>query len=121
MVSPLQTQSAPLCRLEDLAEGAGKDILLPTPEGMRYIMLFRHGDAVRAWLNTCPHQGRSLSWAPDQFLFDPVGNLVCPHHGACFDLADGFCVSGPCQGAKLTPVATRVENGQVLLAESLED
>lgn len=121
MASPSQTQSPVLCRLDELVEGAGKDVLLPTPQGMRYIMLFRHGDAVRAWLNTCPHQGRSLSWAPDQFLFDPVGNLVCPHHGACFDLADGSCISGPCLGASLTPVAVQVEDGLVLLAKQFTD
>ena len=112
-----QSQSSVLCRLEELAEGAGREALVPGPDGMRYIMLFRQGSAVRAWLNTCPHQGRSLSWAPDQFLFGADGRLVCPHHGACFDVESGHCMSGPCLGARLTPVATRVENGQVLLAE----
>ncbi|NND45569.1 MAG: Rieske (2Fe-2S) protein [Xanthomonadales bacterium] len=115
MVDREQTQSPVLCRVEDLAEGSGKEVLLPRPDGMRYLMLFRHGGEVRAWLNTCPHQGRSLSWAPDQFLFGDDGRLVCPHHGATFDLSDGHCVSGPCLGASLTPVSVRVEYGEVVL------
>jgi len=119
MANHKESQSPVLCALADLGEGSGKEVLLPTPKGMRYIMLFRLGDSVRAYLNTCPHQGRSLSWAPDQFLFGNGGTLVCPHHGACFDLSDGTCISGPCQGAALTPVAIRVENDEVLLAEPL--
>jgi nitrite reductase/ring-hydroxylating ferredoxin subunit len=117
-VSP-DSQTHPLCKLEEMPVASAREVTLPTASGMRYLVLFRATDGVRAYLNCCPHQGRSLSYAPDQFLFDNDGRLVCPHHGACFDLDSGHCVSGPCLGASLTPVATRVENGQVLLAEPL--
>lgn len=119
-VSP-ESQTHPLCALDEMPVASAREVTLPTASGMRYLVLFRAADGVRAYLNCCPHQGRSLSYAPDQFLFDNEGRLVCPHHGACFDLGSGHCVSGPCQGANLTPVATRVENGQVLLAVPLSD
>lgn len=59
---------------------------------------------VRAWRNVCPHEGRRLNYAPGKFLIDKQ-NLVCAAHGASFRLADGFCVSGPCRGESLQPVA----------------
>ena len=89
-----------LCTLDELPEqGAlafsvnGRDlVVLLTPAG------------ARGYLNVCPHQGRSLDFAPGEFLFTPSGLLVCPHHGACFDPLDGACTHGPCQGAALTAV-----------------
>ena len=58
----------------------------------------------RAWLNTCPHQGRRLDYVPGKFLIDK-GRLVCAAHGATFQLEDGLCVAGPCRGEHLTSVA----------------
>jgi nitrite reductase/ring-hydroxylating ferredoxin subunit len=58
---------------------------------------------LRAWRNTCPHEGRRLNYAPGKFLIDKQ-NLVCAAHGASFRLSDGFCVSGPCRGESLQPV-----------------
>ena len=57
----------------------------------------------RAWVNTCPHQGRRLDYAPGKFLIHK-GQLVCAAHGATFDLEEGLCVGGPCRGEHLTSV-----------------
>ena len=107
-----------LCRLEEITPESGKEVLVPAQNGNRYIALFRLGGAVKAYLNACPHQGRSLNWAPDQFLLEAQGRLVCPHHGACFDLVSGVCVAGPCEGASLTAVDIEVRDGVVHLSES---
>jgi nitrite reductase/ring-hydroxylating ferredoxin subunit len=48
--------------------------------------------------------GRSLDFAPGEFLLTQRGELVCPHHGATFDLATGTCVEGPCRGDALKAV-----------------
>ena len=104
-----------LCQLQDIDPESGKEIIIETPGAKRYIALFRLGDGVRAYLNSCPHQGRSLSWAPDRFLFGEHGHLVCPHHGACFDINTGACISGPCEGAWLTAVDTVLRDGKVQL------
>jgi len=58
----------------------------------------------QGFLNACPHQGRRMDYAPDQFLLSPQGTLVCPAHGAEFRAEDGFCVNGPCRGASLKPI-----------------
>jgi len=80
------------------------------------LVVYRSGEAVRAWLNVCPHAGRRLDWAPGQFLKSREGQLVCAAHGAAFELEQGGCVAGPCRGDRLRPVAVEVRDGQVWLA-----
>src|SRR3546814_15079106 len=84
-----------------------------------YTTLFRSrhrdGDAVRAWLNICPHAGRRLDWAPGQFLKSREGHLVCAVHGATFELSGGVCVAGPCRGESLRAVAVEVKGDDVVL------
>ena len=79
------------------------------------LVLYRDGDAVRAWLNVCPHAGRALDWAPGQFLKSREGHLVCAVHGASFELEGGICVAGPCKGDSLRAVPVLVRDGKVLL------
>lgn len=81
------------------------------------LVLYRDGEQVRVWLNICPHAGRRLDWAPGQFLKSSEGHLLCAAHGASFELQDGICVAGPCKGAALRAVPTRLVDGQVVLGE----
>jgi nitrite reductase/ring-hydroxylating ferredoxin subunit len=106
-----------LCSLKDVVTGSGKEVMIEDAAGRRYVALFRAGEGVVAYLNTCPHQGRSLNWAPDQFLLDDKGRLVCPHHGACFDLSSGQCITGPCAGASLTSLEIEITDGVIYLSE----
>jgi len=103
-----------LCDLEDLTPGRAREFRCV----QGFIFLLRHDNGVAGWLNSCPHQGRSLNFAPDEFLMTPAGHLVCPHHGAVFDVASGLCLEGPCKGAGLTPVSIQVEQGEVRLRTS---
>lgn len=102
-----------LCMLEDISIGAGREFRC----AQGFLAVFRGADSVRAWLNSCPHQGRSLNFAVDEFLFSKEGMLVCPHHGAVFDINSGECTDGPCKGAGLTPVTVVLEEGAVWLSE----
>lgn len=106
----------PLCALQEIKPESGREVSLREGGSVRYIALFRDGDGVRAYLNVCPHQGRNLNFGPDEFLFASDGKLICPHHGACFEVATGLCTDGPCKGASLTPVDIILEDGQVYLA-----
>ena len=107
-----------LCRIDEIPEDNGIEWRLMSTDGAVDLALFRVGGAIRAYHNVCPHQGRSLSFAPGEFLLGDSGELVCPHHGARFDLASGTCLSGPCEGGTLRSVAVRVENGRVYLSQS---
>lgn len=96
-----------------LAEGTARERTV----GDRSLVILRVSGGVRAWLNVCPHQGRRLDFAPDQFLFTADGRLVCPHHGACFEPDTGLCTDGPCRGASLSPVDVREIDGVIRLDE----
>ena len=79
-----------------------------------WLVATRRPDGPRAWLNVCPHAGRPLNWAPNQFIRDDQGQLVCAAHGAVFETDGGQCVAGPCQGASLKAVEVIEEDGQIL-------
>jgi nitrite reductase/ring-hydroxylating ferredoxin subunit len=109
-----------ICASQALGEGAaGVRFAIPGAGGGE-IQAFavRHGGAVRAFVNRCPHMGTELDWQPGEF-FDLAGlYLVCATHGALFQPATGFCVAGPCRGASLERLPTREDNGRVLLLEA---
>lgn len=107
---------AALVPLEQIEDGGLLEIEARLGQDAESLILHRSGDAVRAWLNVCPHAGRRLDWAPGRFLRDKSGRLVCAVHGATFELAGGECVAGPCRGAALRAVPVEVRDGDVWLA-----
>lgn len=109
--------TTPLIALERIGDGGFAETEATIAGDAQSLILHRHGDSVRAWLNICPHAGRRLDWAPGQFLKSKEGLLVCAAHGASFELAHGECVAGPCRGASLRAVGVEVRDGQVWLVE----
>lgn len=78
----------------------------------------RTGDAVRAYVNRCPHKALTLNLREHDFLAPVAGGgtlLRCVHHGAFFVPENGLCVVGPCAGRSLQPLECRVEDGVVLV------
>jgi nitrite reductase/ring-hydroxylating ferredoxin subunit len=80
------------------------------------ILILRSGEQVRAYINACPHQGRPLCLPSGKTLVSEGQFLVCPFHGASFDLDTGQCVGGPAGGSRLKPVAVTVADGEVRAA-----
>jgi len=78
-------------RVSDLADPGGHEAKWDaTP-----LFLVRQGDDVRCFVNICPHAGRALS-LPDGRVFLHKGeHIICPIHGATFDLLSGKCTGGP--------------------------
>jgi len=110
-------QRPALIALDSLTDGGLVETEVTLGGDAESLILHREGDAVRAWLNICPHAGRRLDWAPGQFLKSKDGLLVCAVHGASFELQCGDCVAGPCRGEALRAVAVEVRDGQVWLVE----
>jgi nitrite reductase/ring-hydroxylating ferredoxin subunit len=104
-----------LIALSQIAPGGFVEVEADVDGDAESLILYRDGDAVRAWFNVCPHAGRRLDWAPGRFLLSKDGLLVCAAHGASFELARGECVAGPCHGASLRAVAVEVCDGSVVL------
>ena len=107
-----------LSALADIADGGFAEVEATLDGDAESLILYREVDAVRAWLNVCPHAGRRLDWAPGKFLKSKEGLLVCAAHGASFELAEGACVAGPCRGSHLRAIAVSIVGGEVLLGSS---
>ncbi len=105
-----------LCRIGDVPEGGAIEVgVVDERDAIRdSLMLTRHGSEVRAYRNICPHAGRRLDWAPNQFLIED-GYVICTAHGAMFRLATGECVSGPCLGTGLALVPVEVRGDEIVL------
>lgn len=108
--------TTPLAALDQLPEGELVEREASVQGELESVLLLRRGEQVQAWLNLCPHAGRRLDYAPGQFLISAGGELVCPVHGATFELQAGACTAGPCRGQSLRALAVQVAQGQVLLA-----
>ena len=93
---------ADLCALDDLPESAVQARQL---DG-RALLLYREGDQVSCFDNSCAHLGQPLDGGQVE-----RGVLTCPHHGFRYDLATGECLDvGEVQ---LVMDAVRVEGGRV--------
>jgi nitrite reductase/ring-hydroxylating ferredoxin subunit len=114
--------SIPLCRADALQDGAARGFRLRDANG-REVRIFavRRGEAVRAYVNRCPHRGTPLDWVPDQLLDRTGRYLVCATHGALFQVEDGVCVSGPCFGDQLTPVPLATVDGVLHAPAEIEE
>ena len=75
----------------------------------------RQGDELYAYQNFCMHAGHPLNWRPDGFLTGDGSQIICASHGAIYEIKSGECVSGPCPGKKLRPVALEVREGDVVV------
>lgn len=76
----------------------------------------RENQQLYLYLNRCPHLGIQLNWREHQFL-DHEGVLIqCSTHGALFRIDTGRCVSGPCLGQSLLPLAFTIDGKRVTVA-----
>ena len=108
--SPLRT----LCRLEDIPDGEARGFD-PAPGGFTGLFAIRRGATVFVYVNSCPHIGVTLDWAPHRFLTRDGQRIICATHGAEFRITDGLCTSGPCLGDRLEQVMIEIKDGVVLV------
>ena len=107
-----------LCALQDIADGQARGFCLGEGSDRFELLVARRGEDVFAYVNACPHHGTPLDWRPDHFM-SPDGTLLqCATHGARFRIEDGLCVYGPCVGKRLTELAARLEDGDVVVSRS---
>jgi nitrite reductase/ring-hydroxylating ferredoxin subunit len=77
--------------------------------GELQLLLLRVGAQVFAVRDACTHLGKSLHGGRLM-----GGQITCPFHGACFDVASGAAVSGPAV-APLRRYPVRIEGELVLV------
>jgi len=106
-----------LCHVDDIPDGGARGLLRDGNDDA--VFAVRQGAEVRVWLNDCPHNHRPLEYRQDRFLSADGLHIVCYAHSAHFDLHTGVCFAGPCEGARLIPVRSRIEDGVVWIASAL--
>lgn len=101
-----------LCAIAELADPGTRGFRFR--EGSRLFAGFvlRQGEAVRGFVDSCPHAGWPLSALPDRYLTRDDRHILCAGHGALFRL-DGACVAGPCVGDRLTDWPVAVRDGEI--------
>ena len=104
-----------VCVLEELEDPGAKGFVI-AGEWPLHGFVVRRGERVYAYVNVCPHAGRSLQWKPDAFLTRDRRLIMCSAHGAIFEIETGLCVAGPCMGAHLRALPARVAGGLVDVA-----
>jgi nitrite reductase/ring-hydroxylating ferredoxin subunit len=105
-----------LCRLDELADPGARGFVLQIGEAYFHGFVVRRAEAVRGYVDRCPHAGLPLPQALDVYLTVDGSLIQCSWHGALFRIEDGLCVGGPCGGARLRPWPVRVEDGRVMTA-----
>lgn len=116
MMVALPPPGTVLCALSDLDATGAKGMSLDGNAGRAGIFVVRDGTGVFGYVNSCPHIGVPLELEPDEFISDLHNEIICSTHGARFNIEDGLCVAGPCEGDMLEPVAVKIENEKVVLA-----
>ena len=107
-----------ICRSDEVLEGG---------DGIRFTVqvcgeavaafLVRYGGRVYAYRNSCAHVPVELDWLPGKFFDDSRLYVICATHGATYEPETGYCVSGPCRGARLEPLRVVERDGGVYLDE----
>ncbi|MES2933866.1 MAG: Rieske 2Fe-2S domain-containing protein [Pseudomonadota bacterium] len=94
-----------ICESSALIEG-GKGMRFPLTAWGNDTTGFvvRYRGVAHAYLNRCAHVPIELDWAEGEF-FDSSGlYLMCSTHGAMYAPESGYCVGGPCRGARLKAI-----------------
>lgn len=105
-----------LCALADLPDPGARGFRFRAERALFAGFLVRVGEAVRGYVDSCPHAGWPLSALDDRYLTREGDRILCAGHGALFRPLDGTCVAGPCAGRALTPWPVTVRAGGVFTA-----
>lgn len=100
--------------LELIPDGKARNFVLEMRAGRFHGFVVRRGEAVRGYVDRCPHMGLPLAQVLDDYIHGD--HIQCSWHGAIFAIEDGRCLGGPCQGAALTPWPVEVRDGAIVTA-----
>jgi nitrite reductase/ring-hydroxylating ferredoxin subunit len=77
------------------------------------LLLRDQDDQLRAYVNRCQHLPIPLDAGGRKFMAADSRHLQCQTHGARYRLRDGYCVEGPCVGARLEALAIEIDEAGV--------
>jgi len=68
-----------------------------------------------AYLNVCKHLPVTLDLNDDNFFTFDKAFLQCHMHGAMYEIETGYCVGGPCLGARLDALSLAETEDELLI------
>ncbi|HXG53692.1 MAG TPA: Rieske 2Fe-2S domain-containing protein [candidate division Zixibacteria bacterium] len=104
-----------VARVEEVAPGTVKKFWLICEKYRVDGFVVNDGGEFHAYVNRCRHMPTPLDFVRDEFFSADGRHLMCYTHGALYEPATGFCVSGPCQGQSLYRLPVTVDRGEVLV------
>ncbi len=116
LLAPLITRK-PIANIKHITNS--RATVVPAP-GLRHkVVLIKHDNEIKAYLNNCPHQDVPLDEAYKIDINPFEMTMKCSVHDAFFRIEDGVCVEGPCWREELTPVDLEIdpETGAIFVAE----
>ena len=96
-----------------LADPCALVIELTHGEKRASLLVTKRAGVISVFLNRCPHAGYPLQRADGRVVVQQERYIVCPAHGASFELDTGACAGGPCNGEGLDRVAVTVRDGWI--------
>ncbi|SFR53028.1 PfkB family carbohydrate kinase [Thiomicrospira sp. ALE5] len=116
LLDPLVTRK-PIANIKHITNS--RATVVPAPGLQHKVVLIKHDNEVKAYLNNCPHQDVPLDEAYKIDINPFEMTMKCSVHDAFFRIEDGVCVEGPCWREELTPVDLEIdpETGAIYIAE----
>jgi len=103
-----------LCRLSEIEDGMAREFSYRHGDEMRDIFIHRMGDEIYSYENSCPHAFIPLNMDQGHFIDKTGAYFICQNHGALFDIKNGLCVAGPCNGQSLTIIDVELKEGNII-------
>lgn len=104
-----------LCHMDELPKTGSCEFALNDTISTFTIFVVRKFDSIHIYENSCPHTLGPLDWGNGQFLDFDQQYIQCSHHGALFEIENGYCIYGPCHGASLNTVQHQIIDGWIHL------
>ena len=98
---------------DDVPEGGARGYD-PAGDGQDTLFAVRSQGVLHVWRDRCPHAGTPMAWRRHAYMNAAGDRIVCAAHGAQFEPDTGLCVSGPCLGERLQPVAFDIDGGEII-------
>src|SRR3989338_2884916 len=69
-----------------------------------------------AYQNLCMHLPVTLDLNDSKFFTHDKQHLQCHMHGAMYEVETGYCVAGPCQGARLIALELKEDGNKLVIS-----
>ena len=105
-----------LARVTDIANPGAIVVKIDASDFWGAALVTRSGDVIAAFHNRCPHAGYPLQHEDGCVRVHEGRYIVCAAHGASYELKNGACAGGPCNGEALRRIAVVVRDGEIRVA-----